>query len=63
MLCDMTTSKRKQALISVTWTRDESRNWEDDILQAFELLLGDDPLPPVDKPVDVVPQNSHHEDN
>lgn len=49
--------------LSVIWMKDEGKNWEDALLQAFNLLLGDDPLPPVDKPIDLSPQNSHHVDN
>lgn len=49
--------------LSVIWMKDEGKNWEDALLQAFNLLLGDDPLPPVDKPIDLSLQNSHHVDN
>jgi hypothetical protein len=49
--------------LSVIWIKDEGKNWEDALLQAFNLLLGDDPLPPVDKPIDLSLQNSHHVDN
>jgi len=54
---------RKPARLSVIWMKDEGNNWEDAILQAFDLLLDDDPLPPVDKPIDLSHQNSHHVDN
>lgn len=54
---------RKPVRLSVIWMKDEEKNWEDALLQAFNLLLGDDPLPPVDKPIDLSLQNSHHVDN
>jgi hypothetical protein len=54
---------RKPVRLSVIWMKDEGNNWEDAFLKAFNLLLGDDPLPPVDKPIDLNRQNSHHVDN
>ena len=54
---------RKPERLSVIWMKDEGNNWEDGLLQAFDLLLGDDQLPPVDKPIDLSPQNSHHVNN
>jgi hypothetical protein len=54
---------RKPERPSVIWIKDEANNWEEALLQAFDLLFGDDPLPPVDKPIDLSQQNSHHVDN
>jgi hypothetical protein len=54
---------RKQARFSVIWMKDEGDTREDALLQAFNLLFGDDPLPPVDKPIDLNGHNSHHVDN
>jgi hypothetical protein len=61
---DMKTSRnRKNNRLPVIWIKDEKDNWEDVLLQAFDLLFGDDPLPPVDKPIDLGHRNSHHVDN
>lgn len=54
---------RKNKQLPVIWIKDEKSNWEDVLLQVFALLLGDDPLPPVDKPIDRGRNNSHHVDN
>jgi hypothetical protein len=51
---------RKPVRPSVIWMKDEGNNWEEALLQAFDLLLGDDSLPPVDIPIDLSRQNSHH---
>jgi hypothetical protein len=63
-LIDMKRSpKRKNERLPVIWIKDEKNNWEDMLLEAFALLFGDDPLPPVDKPIDLGCKNSHHVDN
>jgi hypothetical protein len=57
------TNKRKPANLAITWLKDEEKDWEGVLLLAFDLLFGDDPLPPVDKLIDRSCQNPHHVDN
>ena len=57
------TYTRRPERLPVIWIKDEGRDWSDVILQAFDMLLRDDPLPPVDKGIDGNRQNSHDVDN
>jgi hypothetical protein len=63
MLDGMSARKRKYRPLSVIWSKDESRQWEDAILRVFELLLPGDPRSPVDKGIDQTYRNSHDVSN